>query len=204
MAQYRKDEIEEAIARAALAVFAERSYDGAAMAEIARTAGISIGNLYRYHEGKEALFEAVVPPELVIRFERLLRRRVGALGGVDDVDKLRRDAPYHEASEELLAFCLAHRLAVVILLGRARGSRHQDFAERVVQLLLKLAVRHFHRLRPDTKLTAALRFNLERIYRALIAAMVEALAQHEDEAAIREIVAGYSRYHLAGLSRLFS
>lgn len=122
MVQYRKREVEAAILDAALEVFAARGYASATMQDIARAAGISIGNVYRYYPSKEALFDAVVPPEFVRRYERLLRRRVASLAGGDDPERLPADAPYQRASRELLAFCLEHRRAVVILLGRAEGA----------------------------------------------------------------------------------
>ena len=57
--QVLKDEVEQRIRRAALEVFAEKGYPAAAMAEIARRAGISAGNIYRYFPGKKALFAVV-------------------------------------------------------------------------------------------------------------------------------------------------
>lgn len=204
MVQYRKREVEAAILDAAREVFAARGYASATMQDIARAAGISIGNVYRYYPSKEALFDAVVPPEFVRRYERLLRRRVASLAGGDDPERLPADAPYQRASRELLAFCLEHRRAVVILLGRAEGSRYQGFAARIARLLVALALRHFRALRPVQRLTPALRFNLEHIYGNLLRVMVDALAEHRDERLIAEIVAGYSRYHLAGLAKLFA
>lgn len=44
---------------AALSVFTEQTYGGAAVAEIAKRAGVSVGTLYRYFPSKEALGNAV-------------------------------------------------------------------------------------------------------------------------------------------------
>jgi AcrR family transcriptional regulator len=44
---------------AALAVFTEQTYGGAAVAEVAKRAGVSVGTLYRYFPSKEALGNAV-------------------------------------------------------------------------------------------------------------------------------------------------
>jgi len=48
-----------AIGRAALELFAERSFDGTPMPLIARRAGVGAGTLYRYFTSKEALGNAV-------------------------------------------------------------------------------------------------------------------------------------------------
>lgn len=45
---------------AALAVFAEKGYDGGTMREIAAAVGVSEPALYRHYTGKEALFEELV------------------------------------------------------------------------------------------------------------------------------------------------
>jgi AcrR family transcriptional regulator len=203
MAQYLKDEVQEGIAAAALKVFALKGYESATMAEIAKAARISTGNIYRYYESKSVLFEEVVSDEFVHTFTALLRRRVTSLDGVSDIRTLGPAAAFHLASEELLRFCIDHRLRVIVLLGRAQGSRHEGFSEQLVQDLIQLAVAHFRALHPHTRVTETTRFNLEQIYRSLVGTMVGTLTRFEDEALIREAVEGYSRYHLAGLKSFF-
>ena len=44
---------------AALSLFRERGFHGVGLREIADTAGVSLGNIYNYYEGKEAIFESV-------------------------------------------------------------------------------------------------------------------------------------------------
>lgn len=54
------EEREQAILEAARAVFVERGYDGARMAEIARRAGIAEGTIYIYFKTKADLMRAIV------------------------------------------------------------------------------------------------------------------------------------------------
>src|SRR6202521_3088084 len=49
----------EAILAAALALFAERTFDGTAVPLIAERAGVAAGTIYRYFDGKEALVNAL-------------------------------------------------------------------------------------------------------------------------------------------------
>jgi AcrR family transcriptional regulator len=200
MAQYLKDHVRQAIADAGARVFAEKGYKGATMDEIARRAEISKGNLYRYYENRDALFYDVVSDEMARGFRQRLHRRMTALrsGGPDAA------SVYALASADLLDFCIANRLAVVVLLSRAEGSRHEGFAERTIQDLIKLAIEHFRALDPELRVTPPLRFDLDLVYRGFLGAMVRALAEIEDEATIRAVVEGYSRYHLAGLQALFA
>ncbi len=56
---------------AAKGVFAERGYQGASVAEVARRAGLSYGVVYWYFESKEALLHALMEAE-----EKALRDRI--------------------------------------------------------------------------------------------------------------------------------
>jgi AcrR family transcriptional regulator len=207
MPQVLKESVRESLVAAAAEVFAKRGYERAAVGEIAAAAGLSTGNVYRYFPGKRELFDAVVPPTFVRRFRELLRRRVRALNGIRDVHDLPPEAPYHLASEELLRFCIDHRLGVIVLLARSGGSRYARFAEHTVDDLVRLAVAHFESVDPararEVELRRTTRFDLTEIYRAFVQVLVAILVRFESEASIREAVAAYTRYHLAGLKSFF-
>jgi len=198
MAQYLKDEVHEAILAATLEVFARKGFRSASMAEIASTARVSTGNIYRYFENKNALYEAAVPSTFVTTFRRLLKQRVEAARGVKDLRKLEPTAPYRLLSEEVLAFSLSNRLRVVVLLSGPEGTPHEHFAEELVQFLLESATAHFH-ARP----TPPTRFALEALYRNYVTTLGHILRHFEQEWDIREAVEALSRYHLTGLAALF-
>ena len=204
MAQVLKDEVEQRIRQAALQVFARRGFVASSMADIALRAAISQGNVYRYFRSKELLFEAVVPRELAERLLSLLRRRVRALSGERDVDALPANAPFRLAAEDLLCFALQHRLEVAVLLGKAEGSVYEGFDLQVRRMLEKLALQHFRKLEPGLEVKRAQLLVLKFAYQSLLRATVEILLENEHEPAIREAVACYGNYHLAGLKRLFS
>lgn len=48
------------------AVFAEKGFDGASMQDLARGAGMSAGNFYRYFSSKDAIIAAIVERELAM------------------------------------------------------------------------------------------------------------------------------------------
>jgi AcrR family transcriptional regulator len=201
VAQRLKDKVRDRITSAALDAFAKRGFRAATMAEIARRAGISTGNIYRYFPDKETLFYTVAPVSFAVEFLELVQRRVRALDGVTDVSHLPPHAPFYAVSENLLAFSIANRLRVIVLLGGAEGTRYETFAARLVRELQKLAVAHYRGLGRHVRSTAALQFALERIW---LRTMVEILAASRDEAEIRQKVEAYTRYHLGGLNALFA
>lgn len=207
MPQVLKEEVRARIDEAALDAFAAEGYHGATMAEIARRAGISAGNIYRYYPDKSALFDAVLPASFVARFRTLLRRRVDAAERGIDLPTVPEDHPYARASREVLDFSIEHRRRVMLLLGHAGGTRYEDVAGQVVEELMGAAVRHFGGgapvggERPGLDDTRA--FGLEQIYRNYVASLVGILERFADPDAIRRAVAAYERYHLVGLAGFF-
>lgn len=203
MAQHLKDDVRERIHRAALELFAREGYRHATMAAIGRRAGVSAGNLYRYYQGKRALFEAVVPAAVASGLRRLVRDRVRALDGVRDVSALGPDEAYWRLSRELLEYAARHRLEIVILLDRAEGTRHAGFAASVRREMESLAIAHFARQAPAAAGDAATRFVLERVYRDWVRMLVGILQAFDEPQAMRDAADRYSAYHLAGLNGLF-
>jgi len=60
--QVLKDTVRKAIIDGAIAEFFEHGYQNANMRRIADSANITVGNIYRYFDNKEALFNAVLFP----------------------------------------------------------------------------------------------------------------------------------------------
>lgn len=203
MAQYLKDEIQQEISRAALEVFAKKGFLGATVAEIAKAAKISTGNVYRYYENKEVLFDEVLPDSFVERLEALLRQRVEALRGVQNVQSLAPEAPYHLISEELLRFSIDNRLRVAILLSRSQGTRRERFSQDLAKRLVQLALSHFESVGAPPA-TQTQRFLLHRIYQNFVQNLAEILWSFPEEQTLRQAVHEYTKYHLTGLRALFS
>ncbi|EGW39196.1 TetR/AcrR family transcriptional regulator [Desulfosporosinus sp. OT] len=61
--QYKKDELRETILFESEKEFFEKGYRNASLRQIAKRAGMTIGNLYHYFDNKEALFDELVKHE---------------------------------------------------------------------------------------------------------------------------------------------
>jgi AcrR family transcriptional regulator len=191
MAQVLKDEVRERIRRAALEVFAERGFRGATMPEIARRAGVAPANLYRYHDDKEALFAAVVPEE-----DALLERSVRSLASLATAPP----SGTTEANEELLAFWIENRHAVIVLLDRGADTRYEHYGERFVERLVALTVDELHGAHPGLRLSREARKVLTIIFDNTRRAMASILQTTHDDARVREAIAGFRSYQMAGLA----
>lgn len=203
MPQRPKDEMRAAILRAAIAEFAEIGLQQTPLTRIAERAGTSIGNLYKYFESKEALFQAALPGEVAAQLLRLLQQRVEALDGAVDARALPADHQYRRQSEELLRFTLQHRDHIRFLLQRSDGTPFVGFPDRVVQRLSRLAVRYARRAYPRAHLNAARRRALARIYRSFLSSLATILREERSPAALAQATNYLTDYHLAGLRAFF-
>jgi AcrR family transcriptional regulator len=192
MPQVLKAEVRARILEAAREVFAKHGYAGATMTAIADRAGVGAASLYRYYPAKDELFEAAIPAEVVAGLGTLLTRRVRALGvmppGASD-----------PTGDEMLRFWAQHRLAVVVLLDRAGGTPHASFAERFVDTLVTLTTEQLRLAHPDLRLSAPERFVLRRIFENTRSMLASILERHSGEREMREAVAAFWSYQLAGL-----
>ena len=199
MAQKKKERVRQMIVAAARREFAEVGIEGATLTHIAARAETSVGNLYKYFPGKEALFNAAIPAVLVQELDGLVRRRVESLGAARDVDILGPDHPYRSAAEELLDFSVVHRDVLRFLLRRAGGSPFESFGESLARSLVRMASRYGERAWPGVRLTAGRRRVLLRLYRAFLASLASILDEESSERAVREATVALTTYHLAGL-----
>jgi AcrR family transcriptional regulator len=188
MTQVPKPHVREAFVAAAAETFADLGYEATTMADVAARARSSVGNLYKYFGGKQQLFDAAVPAELVLELSRRTHARIRALGTAKDVRELAADAQYHALAGELLDYCLAHRAAVVIVLARAAGTQFASFTHDFVEKLVQWALDYARKPYPALKVSAELRFVLRHAYASFIAAVAEALRQFPDEAEARVVI----------------
>lgn len=203
MAQRPKEEMRRAILAAMAEELADVGFEKTTLLSVAARAGTSIGNLYKYFDDKQQLFEEAVPRAVASQLASLVRARVEALGVERDVRGLDDAHPYEVAAEELLRFALAHRAQVRFLLERASGTSYASFGDDLVDDLTKLALRYAARAYPSTKISASRRRALVRIYRGFLASLASVLREESGDRALREATAHVTTYHLAGLKALF-
>ena len=204
MAQRPKEDVRARIVAAAEELFAEEGYAAVGMARVAERASVSTGNVYRYFQGKEALFDEVLPDALVNRVVRLTRGKIESLGDERDPRRLSSDARYHVLSHEVVELCVESRARMVILFGRAEGTRHEGFAEGLAVRLAEDALGYAKRAYPSLVVNPQVRPTLRRIYAAFFSQLTEALSSVRTRAEVELVLALHTQHHRGGLSHLFS
>lgn len=204
MPQRQKEEVRNAIVQAAAEVFAQHGFDGATLAGIAARAHTSVGNVYKYFDGKQSLLSAAVPAGFIAELERRLDERVAALGVEHDVLVLPPDHAYHQASDALLTFAFSHRARLLFLLSRAAGTPHAPFRDKLLRQLVGWALRYAKQAYPTLPWTRARKRALTRIYEAFLTQLAGMLSDERSKSALGEAIRSFTTYHLAGLRALFT
>ncbi|HEX9067411.1 MAG TPA: helix-turn-helix domain-containing protein [Ktedonobacterales bacterium] len=149
----------EAILRAARAIFVERGYESARMAEIAERAGVATGTIYLYFQGKEELVIALVEafltriaervaplfelPDISEAIERAVRTTIELSESEADLLRLarlqvglgRRDRQHRVPARDRLTDGLATMLRVRMDRGEVRPYDPEALAELITALV---------------------------------------------------------------------
>lgn len=118
MVQILKEEIRQSIIRHAKAEFLEHGFARASLKRIAGNVGVSVGNLYRYFESKEVLYDQIVSivyPYLEKLTQKNLRESV-----TDEEVKLKAIVlALNELADDNV------RIPLLILMDGSSGTKHE-------------------------------------------------------------------------------
>jgi len=201
--QILKNSVKLAIEKTALRLFAARGYDNTTMAEIAAAAGVSTGNIYRYHANKEELLYAVIPESFVELCLQTITRKVALVRGMSSL-QVADSQELRQGNEMLMKFILAHRLKILVLMRECTGTRLAGFRDVVRQKILESVFEHLASLsesspgrsnEPDQLL-------LVTVYDNLMNAAVSMLAANTTVRHRKESLAKLLDYHLKGMAAI--
>lgn len=193
MTQTLKPALRAALLDAARDALAADGWSNASIADVARRAGVSAGNVYRYFPDRDALFRAAVPPELAEALLVLVERRVLSLARGDLAAP---DADARADAEAFLSWLVAHRREAAVLLDGAAGGPYATFAERFTEVLSAPARTRFGARAEDP----AVALLVPILFRNTVRALAGILRGTRDEAEIRRAFEGFWAYQLAGLA----
>ncbi len=144
---YLKEEVKEKILASALLLFKEQGYLGASMRLIAKNAGVSLGNVYRYFKNKDDLFNAIVGP--------VYKSYIDFINEIDELvqnnehscQKQSKDntsmIEINEIKDKLLEICEEHYTELLILMEKSNGTVYQDAKQVLISLLDKIISKKF-------------------------------------------------------------
>jgi len=123
--QVLKEEMRNRIYEAAIKEFSEKGFSQASMRDIAKGAGMTVGNLYRYFKDKEALFYSIISPA----YDSLMELVEKSL----ELVKYRFDTSFFEfLSEQILKISKEHKIELLILFEGSEGTKYGRVKEEMV------------------------------------------------------------------------
>ncbi len=126
--QYLKDEIRSRITESALAEFREKGYTGASIRNIAKNSGTSAGNIYKYFQGKEDLFETVVGS--------VYSRIMDSIGQFSRVEMNEQaETIFYELMGKIMDLIEDNSLELSVLLNRSEGSSYENCKSTFVDII---------------------------------------------------------------------
>ncbi|HEX2925460.1 MAG TPA: TetR/AcrR family transcriptional regulator [Ruminiclostridium sp.] len=144
---YLKEEVKEKILSSALMAFKEYGFIGASMRLIAKNAGVSLGNVYRYFKSKEDLFNTIIEP--------VYRSYIGFIDEIANIidneenrntasqDYYTGMAEINEVKDKVLEICEEHFSELVIFMDKSSGTKYENAKFVLNELLNKILTKKF-------------------------------------------------------------
>ncbi len=200
MVQRIKQKVQDKIDAAALEMFFLKGFRQTTMADIAREANISVGNIYRYYPRKETLFLTIIPENLVKKLESLVKTRFHSVG-VTRIKQLEVMEEKRTVDDELKGFFMKYRKHFVIIMNKSRGTRYEAYKDRIIDFLVRNALDFFkssdspHPINTDKATVHLIRI----IYSNMVHGFISIAQTFESEQEIERSYQLLLEYHYFGI-----
>ena len=199
MPQIKKDDVKNAIDAAAKKIFESKGYSNTKMEDIAREAGISVGNLYRYEKSKDGLFSRLYPQSLADDFLVRIREKLAMFfkaGG-----KINREDP---VLLEFNRFTLESSKTLIVLAKNNKGSFYEGFTERLAGKLVEEICKYLPDGSKNSSANNIQKDILRILYTGLIKLYINILESADDEDIKLNKLAAINIYHVSGILTLLN
>ena len=199
MAQILKEDIKRRIDDAALEIFCEMGYQGAVMADIARIAGVSVGNIYRYYKNKEELFNLLVPMDIIDTLRDMIGDKFMIADGMD-LESARHAPAMDLMDAQLLDYLVTCRRQIIIIMEEKEGNPYLGFKDELVDLMTHMALRYTNTVDHPIHIDGLKQRMLRVVYENLYNAVVEILKSFSRAGEIKNAFGSLLDYHFFGVS----
>lgn len=197
--QYLKTEVREAILQSAMAEFYIKGYEKASIHDIAKQTGISVGNVYRYFDNKEALFKEIVEPAYQSMVKMIEDDHEKALAP----QSINLQTMIDEIGFVLGSILVDHRKAFLILLDGSQGSPFDGAKKHMVNILSEHVKGHLEKVNRGRAKKEALNVSTSRpIAVGFLEGYFEIIRNFEEPELIKQVTMDYIWTHFSGLRQI--
>lgn len=202
MAQYKKSNIKDKIDEAAVHVFANLGFETAKISDIARSAQVSVGNIYTYYKGKEEIFYEVVPQSFLDELRNLIYNKIFSANEVilnsnNDVNA------FWLLNETYIEFMIGNREKILILLSGSQGTKYENIKEELIDFLLNTVKEQYKVGYEKVSKQGKSLLIFKILYEKLIDLIVNVLRESKTVDEAKQFLEIVNKYHLFGITSLF-
>lgn len=197
MAQVQKDTIRQLILSTALDLFAHQGYANTSIADIAKKANISVGNIYRYFKGKQDILDVVVPSAFVDELITTVQQKI-MTGKSQSIIEQRNNSDFIKNSTDFQLYLIEHKEQLLIL-WNGKKTPYEDTVEQLLKRLVDLVLTHFSNHLEQQK---EKRDTLEIVYRGYIHMGITILEQNISKKQMMQELDLLNAYHVLGLTAI--
>jgi AcrR family transcriptional regulator len=129
--QYLKDEVRNNIAEKALIEFREKGYKGASVRAISKNSGTSVGNMYKYFQSKEDLYETLIGS--------VYNQVMSCMSQFRKVElNQKSENIFYELMENILEIVEESSAELSILLNKSEGSKYENCKITFIDLITNI------------------------------------------------------------------
>jgi AcrR family transcriptional regulator len=132
--QYLKDEVRNNIEDEALKEFRQLGYKGASIRSIAKSSNTSVGNIYKYFQSKEELYEKLIGSV----YDKLINY-------IKQFDKVEHDDKaeyiFYGLMEKIMEIFNENSTEIAILFNKSEGSKYEDCKKNFVDFVTRIVTK---------------------------------------------------------------
>lgn len=197
--QILKEEIKERILAAALSEFGEYGYSQSSMRRIASAAGMTTGNIYRYFENKDGLFQAL----LHSTYEKFMDYTLAIKTKIDSSfkpDALEAFSYIQMVDDTIVELLKDSSTEIRILLTLSQGSAYEQ-AKHDLILIVSQILERVLTIRKGTEVLKRMdQLSVEMFAASLVEGLSLILREHSDGDVIKHLVGELIFIYSAGFN----
>lgn len=202
MAQYKKDEVREAIVEAALTLFYQNGYLNTRMKDIAREANTSVGNVYRYFNNKKEIYYTIITREFLDSLnDFFIKRTVIVHKKHFNFPLLSEEKSWYE--NDYFDFLITNRKRLNILLLYNKGTAYEKIVDQIVANMFQAKIELLNQINPVDIADETIE-TLSLIINKTIDLNIEVLSRDMDTAAMKRLLKSIDYYHQKGIAALWN
>ena len=129
--QYLKDEVRNSIVEEALKQFKELGFKASSIRGIAKNSGTSVGNIYKYFDSKEDIYENLIGS--------VYHKLMDYIKQFDQVElNEKAEVIFYGLMEKILEIFNENSTEISILLNKSNGAKYEDCKNDFVQFITRI------------------------------------------------------------------